>query len=223
VPITTTTTPAPSDLLATVKMAICELEITDEDQNARLERLIRRASARIRSLTNRVYGEERVTETVRSHGRTQLLLERTPLVEIHEVTFDGEVITDYEIKNRGAGTLYRRAGWVWTAGLMPWGSGIEDFPAPGSEEARFAVDYTAGYVLPSFPSSFTPNANSVDMPEDIEDFCLQLVKVLYYARASDPSLASEKIGDYSYAKDKGVDSGFFELQARFVEKWGRIK
>jgi hypothetical protein len=209
-------------MLTTVKAAIDELDLSDESQNERLERLIKRASAKIRSMTNRVYGEERVTESVRGYGRTQLLLERTPLVEIHEVTYDSNVLTDSEIHDRNAGVLYRSTGWIWTAGLLPDSAGVTRFPAPSSEEPRYIVDYTAGYVLPSFPSSFTLNADSVDLPEDVEDFCLMLVKMLYFARATDPSLQSERIGDYQYTKGSPITSAFFEEQARFVAKWGRV-
>jgi hypothetical protein len=210
-------------MLATVKAAIDELDITDEAQNARLERFIRRASAKIVSLSNRVFAEERVTETVRAHGRTQLLLERTPIVEVHEVLYDSGVITDYEIHSREAGTLYRRAGWIWGVGLMPQTTGIEWFPAPGSEEANYTVDYTAGYQLDSFPSSYTPNADSVELPDDVEDFCLTLVRMMYFARATDPTLQSERIGDYQYLKGSPITSAFFEEQAKFVAKWGRVK
>ena len=222
-PITETTLAAPSQMLTTVKAAIDELDIGDENQNARLERFIKRASAKIVSLTNRVFGEERVTETVRAYGRTQVLLERTPIVQIHEVTYDGNELTDWEIHDRAAGILYRRSGWIWGAGLMSSYSGIEDFPAPSSEEAKYTIDYTAGYVLPSFPSSFVRNDSSVDLPFDVEEFCLQLVRLLYFARATDPQIQSESIGDYQYLKGSPITSAFFVDQARFVDKWGRIK
>jgi hypothetical protein len=223
-PITTITTPAPETMLTTVKAAADELNLTDEAQYNRLERYIRRATAKILSLTNRYFAESRITETVKAHGRTQLMLERTPLVEIHEVTYDGAEITDYSIDDRGAGTLYRRAGWVWTAGLTAWGTGIEDFPAPNSEEAKYIVDYTAGYQLDSFPDSYTPNADSIELPKDVEDFCLTLVRMLYFARATDPNLKSEKISDYSYTVGSATGgSSFADEQARFVDKWGRVK
>jgi len=210
-------------MLTTVKNAIDELGLTDESQNNRLERLIRRASAKIRSLTNRVFGEERITETVNGYGRTQLMLERTPLVEIHEVSYDSNVLTDYSIHDRNGGMLYRSTGWIWTVGLSPEATGITSFPAPSSEEPKFTIDYTAGYLLPSFPDSHVENADSVALPEDVEDFCLMLVKSLYSARATDPSLQSEKIGDYAYTRGSPVTSSFFEQQSRFVAKWGRIK
>lgn len=209
-------------MLTTVKAAIDELGITDEAQNARLERYIRRASAKVSSLANRVWAEERVTETVRAHGRTQLMLERSPIVEVHEVTYDAEVLTDWEIHDRGAATLYRRTGWLWGVGLMSERAGIGDFPAPNSEDANYTVDYTAGYQLPSFPASYTPNADSVELPDDVEDFCLQVVRLLYHARATDPGLQSEKIGDYSYIKGSPITSAFFTEQAAFVAKWGRV-
>jgi hypothetical protein len=209
-------------MLATVAAVIDEIDGCDESQTARLERYIKRASAKLVSLANRVWAEERVVETVRAHGRTQLILERTPLVEIHEVTYDSEVITDYEIHSREAGTLYRRSGWVWGVGLMSESSGISAFPAPSSEYANYTVDYTAGYVLPSFPNDFTRNANSVDLPEDVEEFCLQVVRLLYHARATDPSLQSERIGDYQYTRGSPITSAFFQDQAAFVAKWGRV-
>ena len=50
-----------------------------------------------------------------------------------------------------------------------------------------------------------------------------IVKILFFARATDPMLQSEKIGDYSYLRGSPITSSFFEDQAKFVEKWGRVK
>jgi len=51
-----------------------------------------------------------------------------------------------------------------------------------------------------------------------------LVRMLYSARKTDPSLSSEKIGDYSYTKGgSGTQTDYFMAQAAFVSKWGRIK
>ncbi len=199
------TTPAPSQDLTTVATVVEEMEMTCTPAQLRtLERKITSVSSQIRNYCHRPFGEERVTMNIKSYGSTQLMLERFPIVEIHSVAFDGEPVTDFSIDDRGAGFLYRRNGWVWTtgefAGGFPGGAPRVAHPHPGSEEALYTVDVTAGYVLSSFPSGFTPNANSVDLPAEIEEAALITVKDAYANRGG-PGGAR---GEVSSVKTTGV-------------------
>ena len=171
-----------------------------------LERKIASVSAQIRAYCHRTFGEERVTMNVKGYGYTQLILERFPIIEVHSVAYDGEPLTDFTIDDRGAGFLYRRSGWTWTVGVFgggfPGGQSRVDHPMPSSEEALFQVDVTAGYVLPSFPDSFVPNASSVNLPSDIEAAALITVKDAFANRAGAASSGSR--GEISSVRTTGV-------------------
>lgn len=220
-PITTITTPAPNYRLTTLNTVKDELNIEGHSENARLDRLIDRASDKLRSMTNRVFRQERVTETVRGYGNTKLTLERTPVWKVESVAFQGEPITDYEIGDAEAGFLYRRTGWVWTTSF-DWE--IERINVPNSEAPLFTVDYWAGYLLPDYDSSYTPPTEGEDknLPKDVEEFCIELIKQRYFARGQDPTIQQEKIGDYQYSKGSPITSAFLDEQAKFIEKWGRV-
>ncbi len=219
------TTPAPSQDLTTVATVVEEMGMTCSPAELRtLERKITSVSAQIRAYCHRPFGEERVTINVKGYGSTQLMLERFPIVEIHSVAFDGEPMTDFVIDDRGAGFLYRRNGWLWTtgsfAGGFPGGAPRVAHPHPGSEEALYTVDVTAGFVLPSFPSDFTPNANSVDLPPDIEEAALITVKDLYANRAGTSGGAR---GEVSSVKTTGVAIGYAVRTASAISSQVRAR
>jgi hypothetical protein len=86
-----------------------------------------------------------VIETVRGYGTTDMLLERTPVMQVYSVSFRGETITDFVIDDPLAGSLYRSRGWEWTAGLVGW---ITDRGMAGTENPEFTVEYAGGFLLP---------------------------------------------------------------------------
>jgi len=143
-------TPAPTRRLTRKEHVTAEIGVADP---ILLDRLIDAASAAIENLCGVVFARESVTELVPGFGDTRLQLQRRPIVAVTAVVFDGEVITDYSIDDREEGTLYRRAGWAWTAQVAPGLTGPQRWPGfgsplPNSEEARFSVSHVSGYILP---------------------------------------------------------------------------
>lgn len=129
-------------------------------------------------------GRETLVETIRhEHARgrpwhlrsgirrSALLLARSPVTSVVSVvqggtTFDPE---DYEVDG-AAGLLMRVSGdisWSWHA------------------TTRIIVTYVAGWLLPA-------DANR-DLPADIEDAVIALLKASWFARRRDPALVSESI------------------------------
>jgi len=163
----------------------------DDDAMRLLARIVDRASSAARSYCNRDFAEQRVTEILPGQGGTRLILSLAPIVQVHSVAFDGMPVTDFEIEDRKAGFLYRRSGWRWTspatAGQWYGGEVTEPGPVPGEELPLYSVDYTAGFVLPTFPSGYVKNANSQDLPDDLEGAVAMLAKDSWHQRAAKPA------------------------------------
>jgi hypothetical protein len=168
--------------LVTDANIVADLGLSPADTT--VARLIAQASAQIRSYCGRVFAEERVTESLPGQGRQRLQLARVPVAVVHGVTFEGTVITDFTVHDLLKGQLYRRAGWLWTvggfSGEFPGGYPAEALPDPRSAENLYAVDYTAGYWLPTFVGS--PPASSHLLPEDVKLACELTVKQWYRER-----------------------------------------
>ena len=180
--IIATTTPAESkDLtkLATVKTT---LGITDSANDALISRLLNAASDYIESLTGRVFAQERITEIVPGFGGLYLELTRIPVKQIHSIVQDSSPIVDYELAKSDLklGRIYRKAGWEWKPSSW-WHLGEPPTPVPGQEEHSFAVDYTAGYVLPSFAA---PTVEPI-LPSEIEQFAISLCSDWFASRKRD--------------------------------------
>jgi hypothetical protein len=107
--------------------------------------LIAAASAAIVRFCGRTFARAVYSETPPGYGDLLLMLSATPVVALASVTLDGAPITDALIEDADAGLLYRRDGWVWTAGR---GWNLTEYVVPRSELPSFAVAYTAGYLLP---------------------------------------------------------------------------
>lgn len=168
----TVRTPAESrdlTLLATVKES---LSVTGTGSDAQLQRLITAASEMVDDFTDRVMGRELITEKLgvdlgelKSGGTTQLMLTRIPVLMISAIRFDTDPLdmTTVELADAEAGFLFRREGFAETA--------IERL---GIEVARtrvleplWEVDYSAGYILPSFVAISKPfAATDVDTSAD---------------------------------------------------------
>ncbi len=186
--VSSITSAAPSFDLTTAATVVADMEMTCGAKELRsLERIITAVSSQIANYCHRVFAEERITMLLSGYASTNLLLDRMPIVEVLSVAYDGEPITDHQVIERNAGMLYRAGGWTWTTGgfggQFSGGSPRVAHPNPNSEEALFTVDAWAGYILPSFPSSYTPNASSVNLPPEIEEAALIAVKDRFAARA----------------------------------------
>jgi hypothetical protein len=172
----TVTTPAADQLLATVQGAKNLLGISDTTQDALLGVILDGASSAWSSYCGRVFGSEVVTETVPGNDRYSLIMGRRPLASVSEVRQDDDVVdTDnYQIESDVAGLLYNVNRWTSLTNKRP------DY---------WAVDYTAGYVLPNHGGTQT-------LPGDIEQACLETVKTWYLGRCRDMTIRSEQVGEY---------------------------
>jgi len=173
--VITISTAAPTLRLTTKARVKTTMVVTASTDDDFIDTLIDASSAAISSYCHRVFARETLTELCAGYGDIYLALARAPVVEVTAVSRDGNVITDYTIGEAGEGTLYRRAGWTWTAqvfpgltagGLLTQGGYYLDMgtPVTRQEEPIFSITYTGGYVLPSqyLISVATVSASSVD-------------------------------------------------------------
>lgn len=183
--------PAPSHNLTTVEAVVETLDLSPTDRSTHsqfINALISRASDFIKTYTNRVFAKETVTETLVSTGAPILVLSRTPIVSITSVTFDNTTVIDpseYVIEDAGAGFLYREKGWAGTQ------FDVGSFTRLRSRYGRYdwKVQYVGGYDLP--PST------SANLPADVGQACIELVKYWFLNRSRDGRIVRERVGDSS--------------------------
>lgn len=188
-----------------------ELGIVGTGSDSILTKRIARVSSRLLRFTNlRAVAFARYKETLPGMGDTRLMVTRTPIVNLIEVEVvsadillegtDGTEITDEVlVEDPGAGFLYRRFGWSWTALLgSPLGLMLTDQgePQPGTEEPTYRVDYEAGWLMPMQNLPTKVGADDPDnFPFDLEQACL--IQVIWdhrhVGRMSD--VKSKKVGD----------------------------
>ncbi len=183
----------PGDTRLTTLAAVkAELGITDTADDALLQTYIDQASAMIERFCGRWFGKATYRETLAGYGTSRLLLSCTPIVQVIMIECDGALVTDYLVEDADAGILYRDGGWAWSPKT---GGYIERHPVAGAERLNYVITYEAGYILPE-------NAGS-NLPADIQRACIDLVKVRYAERSRDPSITSERLGDWqaSYSTD----------------------
>lgn len=183
----TVTSAAESTDLTTLAVVKDELGISGSDHDAKLERYIDRASQTIVSYCNRNFAQQRVTETMTSTGGTLLKTSEAPIVTLHSVTYSGAVVetSKYYGDTLAAGLIRNKTSWFNTSG-----------------ELDYSLDYVYGYVLPSF------SLGTVDLPADIQQACIDLVKAFFLSRERDPSIQKEGIPSVYFAT-YGKDSGGF--------------
>lgn len=172
-------TVAPTLRLTTRSAVKAELGITSAADDALLDALIDQYSAAIVSYCHRPFARESYSEQLGGFGDIRLQLARTPVVAVTALTLWGQTVTDYGIEDAdkgwlfsrtfsGTGQTWQREAWPWTAqvypGLSAGGAWLDrGFPLSRQEEPAAAVDYTAGYILPSqFVTAVTVSAANAD-------------------------------------------------------------
>lgn len=128
------------------------LGITSSTDDASLKEILSQASDAIVSHCRRLFARQVYSEELPGYGGLELQLAATPLIAVTSVTADSTPVTDYSIASRDEGTLYRQAGWAWTAQSHPGLTGRQRWPGrgsplPGREEPSFTVVNTAGYIV----------------------------------------------------------------------------
>ena len=197
----TVTTKAATTGLTTLKALKIELGITNGDEDEYLKTQIDRVSRMIFSYLKVSMaedgsvnlGRETIVETFRLHkiqGRggyyaggsgiafngndekpvSKLLLARRPVTAIASVVEDGVTLDagDYEVEG-AAGMLARL---------------FADRPRDWCAQ-KTVVTYTAGWLL--------PNDDLRNLPQDIEDAAISLIKAARYSRRRDPMVKSQEI------------------------------
>lgn len=208
-------TPASVASLTTLATVKSELSITDSGLDAQLQNLIDRASAVVaRACGGRVFGQETVSETWRdarqhwySRGMTRygapLILTRAPVSSGYTVTEQGTALvdgTDFEV-DTAAGLVWRLSGGCRTDWCL----------------RPLVIAYTAGWLLPGQVGR--------NLPADIEDVCLELVRRGYHGATRDSSVVmdlTEGVGRIQYAPNAGapmaVDDELLQRLAPYVRR-----
>ena len=174
--------PATATALTTIANVRMDLGLSpDAPADGQVLRFIAQASSRAATFCRRTFGREIVRERFGGQlsdcgGRFGLPLDRAPLVRILGVTVDGVAMADgtYEIDER---FLYRlqdgvRCGWIGRS---------------------VAVDYEAGWLLPSEKRGDPPSTIAPDLPADIERAIIQLVGVAVSVGGRDAMVKSESV------------------------------
>ena len=148
---------------------------------------IKAASAAIVTFCGRPFVSDTVTEYYNGDGSQTLTLRRYPVTTLTTITI---IDTDADDTDDDIdGDEFR--GWADDAN-----AGIIRFKPSPSTDVEFTyfpaghenvkVAYTAGYA---------------DIPEDIQEACVQTVAWLLSANERDAGLTAEKLGDYQYTRE----------------------
>lgn len=180
----TVTTPAASTALTTLAAVKLDLEISDGSEDAYLMAVIDRASQAICTFLNvrdaddgsATLGRETLVETLRPPVNSEkIILSRYPVVSITSVVIDTTTTLDadeYEIDGR-TGFLIRLDG--------------NDNQVCWEQCSKIAITYVAGWLL--------PNDAGRNLPADIEDAAISMIKAARVARNRDPLAKRIEIPD----------------------------
>ena len=104
---------------------------------------------------NRTFAREAVIEGLPGYGAVEILLSRTPIITVSAVYWDSTtLLTDWSLRERDRGVLFRQLGWWWTRQVNVGLSGRQRWPGfgqpiPDSEEDLFTFTYVGGFILPT--------------------------------------------------------------------------
>ncbi|MGV8123096.1 MAG: head-tail connector protein [Candidatus Xenobiia bacterium LiM19] len=172
--------------LSTLK-GYLRIGVSENDDDAELQRLIRVASGQIEKYCGRKFDSAQHIETFTGNGRQLLYLTHRPVASVTSVVVDDstDAATNYSITDEAA--LYRELGWV--SGLAAQSGIVGDMPDPEHKGRNITVTYTAGYVL--------PGETGRTFPYDLEEACLQLCEYHFNHSPRNRGVQSENIGGYS--------------------------
>lgn len=178
----------PSNALTILDTVKDDLDLAGSTRDARLTRMIAAASDAIEAYCQRPFGKATVTEKYQPSGTPLLCLNRTPILSITQVKYDGAVIDadSYEIEDAAAGLLRKKYG-VWPAADLAVGGSASQDGVPGTGRKLIEVTYVGGYVLPKDATNETPRT----LPYTIEQACLMTVTQLAWKKGRDLSITNE--------------------------------
>lgn len=161
-----------------------------------LERILEAACADAQRYCQRTFARRAVVENVISRGQV-LLVSLRPIVSVTSITTrsGGTVdVADVDVDADG-GVIRLRSGNIDTARQRA--DFTEGTRAAGTETRDVTVSYTGGYITSAQVEAKQAVDADRDMPADLEDAILRLVRHRWYARQRDPGIASEALGRYS--------------------------
>ncbi len=180
----TVVTPAKSCDLTRIDAARAELGVTGQGEDERIAALIKQASAIVARRADRAFGKETLIETVRlGSPSAELMLARFPIASIASISEDGVTLISGDYEYDAASEIVRR---------------IDDDAVAAWSAAKIIVTYEAGYDLPS------------DVPHEIEQAALIVLKHLYFGTARDPAARAEVIdgrGQHDLQRQRGDGAG----------------
>lgn len=174
-----------ANALTTLSVVLDELEL-DADAGRRdntLRRLINSTSDFVAGWCARQLHASRITERRAGFGGCELVLRTRPVRAVVSVTYDGDPLTDWELRDvipGMPGALYRAGGWPWVVGGVP---GIIQPPLPGEEAERIVVVYDGGWVTAAQVESGEFATRT--LPGAIEDAVIELVTSRWRRRGAD--------------------------------------
>jgi len=166
----TITRPAARALLTTPAAVRRYLGLGPESEEELLQALIAQATSAISRYCARVFAQEEVEEILRlpPPGYAAITLKRYPIVSFDGLYENGTEVPFSELRlDKEYGVVVRQEG---------------------SLLGEILVRYTGGYQLPD-----PGEVENTNLPSDLEQACLELVRVGWYARLRDPFLQAEKI------------------------------
>lgn len=174
----TVLTPARNTAFVTLARLKSELGLTDDDptRDTRLQELIDEASALVMDFLQYSVLRERVQERLTGSERTELMLSRTPVVALEEVTNEETGATDslsdgtVRVADSRAGTVWRQDGW---GDDRPYDVGLTVYPqrVPQLGEQPWLLTYVGGSLLPSDDTTLSGWSivdGRLEAPADVE-------------------------------------------------------
>jgi hypothetical protein len=162
-----------------------ELTLSAAEQTE-IGKIISRVSRQITQFCQREFARQVLTETLPGYGGVILQVGETqqnktlPLISIDMAKYKDDTVdaTTYTIADAGAGQIYRQQGWLSTQQAQVY---IVATPLPDQHEQSYTLEYTAGYILPSFANQ----AVTGDLlPADVEEAAIRATLIRFHGRPS---------------------------------------
>lgn len=182
-------------LYATVK---ADLGLTDDTQQAYIERQINAVSQKVEGYCNRKFKKQTYTdEEYEGNNTLYLQIKNYPIISVSKVVIDDEEIelTGIEIDSE-KGILYYENMWTSQGHIM----GVSDFET--LRKNNILITYTAGYVLPKdeVAGQTTPiiiTAVPRTLPYDLEQVAIDEVVNKYEHKGTAKDIKSWNLGNAS--------------------------
>lgn len=174
------------DSLASVESLKALLSVTSSANDGVMSDILKQATETVESYLGRPLRKATYFEKVASYGSMFLQVTNTPVQTISRILKDDFLVGSTEYELAGAGTIYRRFGWAWTAGVV---TDLVPHAMPGTERFSFSIEYVGGYV----PSTST--STEIGVPGPLEKAVLEIGKSWWLGRKLNPTVSAKQVGD----------------------------